>query len=266
MEATQNAKATNRGRRKILIVSALVISVGAYISFFWFQTLMIMQMRYSYRNIPIASMKPVELGDQSINENNGTKLSYFGYDFEVPWQDVDTDNIQSKTIALIPFRSGLGILVGHGSTHDLMDTVMSGMKTDLAHFRAAYGDEATHSDYEFLSLALNTTPNQVSLFDSKADVARKSTLVLYKAIMVPGDSGIFELQTPEFKGFQYGDPRKHPKKVTVYLASANGIIEFTFSQKDMKPLTTSQADINRVIQTTHEANSTASRISASLQK
>jgi hypothetical protein len=228
-----------------------MLFAGAYLWFFWFQTLMILKARYSYRNMPIVSMTPTELRDHRVTSDSGTRLSAFGYDFEVPWQDLDTNEVQRKAMMLFPFRTGLDILVGHGSTHDLVDTLMGGTKTDLAHFRAAYGDEAAYSDYKFLSLALNTTPNQVSLFDSKADVVRKSTLLIYKAIIVPGDSGIFKVKTPEFSGFQYGDPTKRPQKVTLYLYSPNGIIEFSFSQKDMKPLTISQADINRVIQTTH---------------
>jgi hypothetical protein len=194
-------------------------------------------------------MIPVDLGDRSIAAGDGSKLSCFGYEFEVPWQDVDTQNIQRRTMMLIPFRSGLGILVGHGSTHDLVDTAMNSSKTSPQYFRAAYGDKAAGSDYEFLNLALNTTPSQVRLFGSKEDAARKFILVTIKAIIVPGDSGIFTVQANEFRGFQYGDPSKHPKWVTVSLYSDNGGIELSFSQKDLKPLAISQADINRVIQT-----------------
>lgn len=57
------------------------------------------------------------------------------------------------------------------------------------------------------------------------------------------------MQANEFKGFQYGDPSKHPKRVTVTLYSAQEGIELSFSQKDMRPLAISQADINRAIQT-----------------
>jgi hypothetical protein len=37
-----------------------------------------------------------------------------------------------------------------------------------------------------------------------------------------GAPGIFEVQANEFRGFQYGDPIKHPKKITVTLYSADG--------------------------------------------
>jgi len=72
---------------------------------------------------------------------------------------------------------------------------------------------------------------------------------MFKAFIVPGDSGIFMVQANGFKGFQYGDPSKHPKRVTVTLYSAEGGIELSFAQKDLKPLAITQADINRAIQT-----------------
>jgi hypothetical protein len=112
-------------------------------------------------------------------------------------------------------------------------------------------------------LALNATPAGVGLFKSKREIGRQTALLVIKTIIVPGDSGIFKVQAGEFKGFQYGDPSKHPKRVTVFLSSANGSVEVGFSQKDMSQLTISQSEINRVIQTMHHAD--PSTTSASLR-
>lgn len=233
---------------KFIAATAVSLTV-IYLWFFWFQTLTLLEMHYSYRHIPIAHMKPVELKDQSIAPSVGSNLSCFGYDFEVPWKDTDTEHIQRKNMVLIPFRSGLRLLVGHGSTHDLIDTVMEQTKTDPEHFRATYGDKAAQSDYEFLKLALNATPESVRLLDSKENTVRKSSLVLYKTFLVPGDSGIFKVQANGFKGFQYGDPRKLSRQITVTLYSAKGGIEFNFLPQKASPYPISQADINRVVQT-----------------
>lgn len=115
--------------------------------------------RYSYRNMPIASMTPVELTDHRITPGDGSKLSSFGYDFEVPWQDVDTQHVRREAVVLIPFRSGLEILVGHGSTHSLVDTAMESTKTGPQHFRATYGDKATLSDYDLWPMLRRTVPS-----------------------------------------------------------------------------------------------------------
>jgi len=95
----------------------------------------------------------------------------------------------------------------------------------------------------------DATPGSIRLVDSKQDVARTTTLLIFKAFIVPGDSGIFMVQANDFKGFQYGDPSKHPKRITVSLYSVDGGIEFSFARKDMQPLAISQAEINRVVQT-----------------
>lgn len=244
----KNEKVSKHKSGKLIAVAA-VFSIGAYLWFFWFQTAMLIETGYIYRHIPVARMIPVQLTDHHVAPGEGSKLSCFGYDFEVPWNDVDTQNIHGKAMLLIPFRSGLEILVGHGSTHDLVDTAMRGTQTDPQSFRTAYGDKAAQSDYEFLKLALNTTPGSIRLADSKKDVVSKSTLLMFKTLIVPGNSGIFEVQANEFMGFQYGDPSKHPKRVTVSLYSGDGGIELSFSQKNLGPLAISQADINRAIQT-----------------
>lgn len=238
-----------RSRRRRLFDLVAIFAIVLYLWFFWFQIGMLILNRYSYRKMPIASMTPVELTDHRIASGDGSTLSSFGYVFEVPWQDIDTQNVRREAMVLIPFRSGLEILVGHGSTHSLVDTAIENTKTDPRHFRAEYGDQAAQSDYEFLRLALNATPGSIRLVDSKQDVARTTTLLIFKVLLVPGDSGIFMVQANDFKGFQYGDPSKHPKRITVSLYSAAGGIEFSFARKDMQPLAISQAEINRAIQT-----------------
>jgi hypothetical protein len=242
MERVTSETAGKRKFRTILIASMILLLLGTHLCFFWFQTIMVIETWYGYRKIPIAHMTPAELSDRSINPVNGTKISSFGYEFEVPWRDVEREEIQHKPMSIVPFRSGLEILVGHGTTHDLTDTIMSEAKVNSKEFRSRYPG----SDYDFLTLALNTTPSQVRLLGSKQEVGRRFSLLIFKAIIVPGDSGIFKVNTPELP--------KHPRKIAVTLYSGKDNIEFTFTRKDMTPLTISQADINRVIQSTRESN------------
>jgi len=110
--------------------------IGTCAWLFWFQALMLVEARYMYRRIPVAHMTPVDLNDNRSTSGEGARVECFGYEFELPWKDIDTQNIQRKNMVLIPFRSGLRMLVGHGSTHDLMDTVMENTKTNPERFRA----------------------------------------------------------------------------------------------------------------------------------
>src|SRR2546429_1773968 len=57
--------------------------------FFGFQTLIALEARYLARKAPVVRVAPAQLRDFSISRSPGRKLSYFGYEFEVPWNDVD---------------------------------------------------------------------------------------------------------------------------------------------------------------------------------
>jgi hypothetical protein len=39
--------------------------------------------------LPVARIVPTELKDHSVSQSPGTKLTYLGYEFEVPWNDLD---------------------------------------------------------------------------------------------------------------------------------------------------------------------------------
>src|SRR5215472_2862883 len=50
--------------------------------------------RYEARKLPLVNVTSQPLADYSVSEAPGTKLSYFGYDFEVPW----TGNLKKKPL------------------------------------------------------------------------------------------------------------------------------------------------------------------------
>ncbi len=249
MESSRSQRFHKGRRNRFVIALAVFVTIGSYLWVFGMQNILVLEARHSFRQTPAASMIPIDLHDESVSSVSCEKLSYFNYEFDVPWQDIDTEKVVKSAMVLITFRSGLVLLVSHGSTHDILDTVIDNSGTKPDSFRAIYGDKATQSDYDFLNLALRVTPTSVGMFDSKANVARTLPLLLVKSLIVTGDSGIFNVRSNEFKGFQYGDPKKHPKKIDVALYSSDGVVEFTFRRNDMKALTITQAEINRMIST-----------------
>src|SRR5439155_2095660 len=94
---------------RILIgLGIAVIVCGAYLWLFGVQTFFIWETRRVARKEPVVWTTPVQLSDLSVSQASGRKLSYFGYVFEVPWDDID--QAQTKVIgtnkAIIVFRSG----------------------------------------------------------------------------------------------------------------------------------------------------------------
>src|ERR1700724_4555081 len=100
---------TNRGR----IVSTVAVAAALCIVFLYFfgvSSMASLEARYMGWKLPVVERTPVELADVSISQIPGRKLTYSGYEFEIPW-DVDEEKTrQVGKIQLIALRSGHAIL------------------------------------------------------------------------------------------------------------------------------------------------------------
>jgi hypothetical protein len=242
---------------RVLIVFGIVAT--ACVTLLWLfgtQAFLALEARAAARKLPFVAQAPTELPDLSISREPGTKLTYFGYEFEIPWADIDQQ--KTKTIgmnkAIVAFQSGNAISLWSGPPHELMKRVMDEMKMDTDAFGKIYGDEAVKSDYSFERTILETTPDRISVFSVRRTAASRGILLMVKALSTPGDpnTGIFEVRTNEFKGFQYGSPNGPSRRVSVELFPENGHLDLLFFPKENGPTPISQADINRVVQTLHK--------------
>jgi hypothetical protein len=213
---------------------------------------------WTARKVPDrARLVPEDLKDASVSPSAGDKLSYFGYEFELPWSDIDASRSKTTNVnqAIIIFRSGLQMSVTATSPKEIINGLASSYATPqtVAPFIASeFGVEATRSDYEFLRRLYNFTPEKMNLWAlSRATHYRESMLLTIKsAALLPwADSGIFNVRNSEYAGFQQGSPDVRPVGIVLTLYSENGGIEFVFSQKKYQnPAGVSQAEINRVVQ------------------
>lgn len=242
---------------RILIVLGGMAALGAmYLWFFGIATMFVIETRYIAWKAPIVKKAPIELTDLSISQMPGRKLSYFGYEFEVPWNDVDNDKTkQVGEMQVIVFRSGNSILFSKMPPKEFVNTFLSMSKENSAGLRAIYGEDALQSDYSFRRLILETTPERVTLFSSRKDSIGNAMLLVIKGVMIPrgGESGIYWIHTSNFQGYQYGNPQSRPKSLDVELFTEDEGLGFIFSQKEKGATSAiSQGDINRVIQTVHK--------------
>jgi hypothetical protein len=80
-----------------------------------------------------------------------------------------------------------------------------------------------------------------------------AVLVLKAMGTPPAESGIFEIHTDEFEGYQYENPRARPNKILMSLFAADRGLEFQFFPKYQgASANVSQADINRILRTIHK--------------
>ncbi len=209
-------------RMRVLVSFGIAVVVGGtYLWLFGTQTFFVLEAHNAGRKLPFIKQAPIQPMDLSISQAPGMKLSYFGYEFEIPWTDIDQEKtkIIGENKAIIVFRSGNVISVWSGPPHELMKVLLEETKIDRTTLQQVYGDEALRSDYNFKKLILEITPDKFTIFSSSRTAVSQGMLLLLKAISTPGDpnSGIFEVRTKVFKGFQYGRPQNPPKHVSVEL-------------------------------------------------
>jgi len=249
-------------RARFLIVLGIAVLVSViYLWFFGFQTVIALGVRYLARKTPLVGMAPAQLTDLSVSRSPGRKLSYFGYEFEVPWNDMDEakSSIIADNKAVIAFQSGDSLSVWRGSPRAFVNSVLSNDKIDPSTLRRMYGDEALQSDYALYRTVLETTPDKFTPFISQTNAASRAILLIVKGTILPRgtESGIFAVNAGEFSGFQFGRPANPSGELSVRLFSNISSLNFIFNQKAGGPTVISQPDINRILRTLHRAPSGA---------
>lgn len=248
-----------RWARILISFFVVLLLCAAYVWFFGFQTLVLVEARYLTRKAPAVRLAPSQLADLSISSSPTRKLSYFGYEFEVPWNDVDESKsgpIPDTNKVMIVFQSGNSLSVWHGSQRAFLNQVLSNDKIDQNTLRRIVGDEALQSDYALYHTILQMTPDKMTPFESQTDAANQALLLLVKGLCLPpgSDSGVFAVSAGEFSGFQFGRPENPSGEVSVRLFSDSSSLNFIFVHPTGGPTVISQPDINGILHTLHKAS------------
>jgi hypothetical protein len=223
---------------------------------------------YSARKAPpIIRIVPTDLEDLTISQSAGTRLSYVGYAFEVPWTDLDESKTKlfpedkpEKTRVVLSFHSGLVLAVKALPAHEFASGFTTGdigIKVSPVAFEAAFGHEAILSDYAFTKCIFDFTPDKMHHWAQSHVFAREESLLVIKSMMVlkPAETGIFNIRTSASRGFQQGNPRIRQDWLvaSLYPYSEGGGVEIGFFQKDYASSTgVTQPEINRIVQSLHK--------------
>jgi hypothetical protein len=236
--------------KRILIWTGIIVFVGGvYLWFFGVQTTSALMVRYQFRKLAGVEKTPVPLTDLSISSVPHRIASYFGYEFELPSDDVDEEKDKTfGTVHISYFRSGNAFWFSTSPPKKFVNEVTKTGNLNPQDLKQLYGEDALESDYAFHKKMLELTPSEITPFISRKQAISGQMLLLIKAISMPNAaSGIFSIRTRDFKGFQFENPQMRPSRITVELFSNDGGIHVIFMQKAGAPAI-SQAEINRVIQ------------------
>lgn len=254
-------------RKRVLIwLGSLAAALAVYGWFFGAATMFAIEARYVGWKAPIVKRTPIALSDLSISADFKQKLSYAGYEFEVPWAvDEKRTKQVSTTSEVIAFDNGNALWFSRVPPKEFVNGLLHMSGKDTATTRKLYGDETLKSDYWLVKAILESTPQKVGLLSSRREAARTAMLLLYKAIMISqgGETGIFQVRTAGFQGFQYGNPQRRPRSIDVEMFADDEGLALLFAQRESGPVPAiTQAEINQVVQSAHkvpQANLSASR-------
>jgi hypothetical protein len=243
----------SRWKRILIWAGIIVFGGGVYLWFFGVQTASALMVRYQFRKLPSVAKTPVPLTDLSISSVRHRTASYFGYEFELPSDDVDEEKDKTfGTVHVSYFRSGNAFWFSTFPPRNFVNEVMKTGNLDPLDLKQLYGEDTLESDYAFHKKMLALTPSEITPFISRRRAISGQVLLLIKAISMPNAaSGIFSIRTRDFTGFQFESPQMRPSRITVELFSNDGGIDVIFMQKAGAP-TISQAEVNRVIQSIHK--------------
>jgi len=218
------------------------------------QTMVWWQYKGFSKKAPILKLTPRNPPMASLNTAQGMKLSYAGFEFEVPWADLDGQKSKFvKSIAVYAFNSGRVVeFFGPSQNHkDLLATAEESMADKHGNLRRLFGEEATKSNYIFHKTMLERTPEELKPWMNQREAYRVSLLLLLKGgSSVGGETGLFDVEKLGWKGFQFDDPDKKPKKVTLELYdSKDEHVEIMFFPGKGEGAGITQSDVYRVLQT-----------------
>jgi hypothetical protein len=245
-----------------IIVSLAVLFVGLY----WVAPVALSF--YAARKAPqVTRVVPQPLKDTSVSRAPTTTLSYFGYEFALPWTDFDgtltklypKDN-PAKNRADLHFHSGLRIVVTAVRPGEWTRGLEQEMKLSTQEIDSVFGRDVAQSDYRFVKSLYEFTPERMNHWTvSSPSQSRDQTLLIIKslALLKSAESGIFVLNNPNYPGFQEGSPLVRQDGIAIHLFSDDGSVEMLFFQKDYKSLTgVTQPEINRIVESLRKASPT----------
>ena len=143
-----------RSSRVSRLLVRILVTVGIVLAAVFVSVQWIAPIAFSFyaakKASPVARIVPIDLKDKSVSKTPGEKLSYFGYDFELPWSDLDetqtklypTDSPKKSRVDL-RFHSGLRLLVTAVPAREWINGLTEEMKVSPQRIESTFGS----SDY-----------------------------------------------------------------------------------------------------------------------
>lgn len=248
--------------RRHVIASFLVIAIG-WIGGGWIASVA-SSFSAARKAPPVAYVMPRDLADSTVSPAPGMKLSYLGFDFEIPWNDLDeatprvTPSDHSDR-AILRFRSGLLLELSRLPVRNFPDFVSKEYGMPAQQVDSVFGSGAATSDYLFHKGLYEFTPERMHYWAVSPSVHSSEQLALMMKSFAPSKSaetGVFKVQNQYCRGFQLGDPAITTSSLRLDLFFDDGGVEVIIRQvRYGNPARIAQSEINRIVQSLRKSAS-----------
>lgn len=146
----------------------------------------------------------------------GVEFSDFGIKLRFPWNNIvkkDQPIGNDGTVLFYKweFAGNKVVSIIRPLNVNYVHEFIGNNSNDAAKVKDFFGDNTLNSNYEFMKVIYSSSPKDISLFKSKNEMLAKDILLILKKAMIgahKGNDGIFNFETDNIKGFQFGIPGK----------------------------------------------------------
>lgn len=199
------------------------------------------------------SSVPGPLSD-TTSSATGSVLSYYGYNFEAPWEEPKKVRDEG-TLIRVRFETRQEITFYNPANfqdNPIRDYPELTFGQDANYFTEAFGPGAQQSKYQQYEDVISTKPSQLSPFRSHKEFARALILLEIKGLWFEHNTAvpdIFSIQTKGFRGFEIRGLSHDWQMVSLNLFdSADHWLTISVEGDARAGVRMTQSDINCIIQ------------------
>jgi hypothetical protein len=255
----------NKGRSKWLMrwgaVAVILLPLGLY---FGPQTIRYWQLRPALQRSADTpprgwSSVPQLLTDTRISTASGTKLSYFGYSVEVPWNNIERERNEGRW-ADVRFKGGPTVKFDNPAFFNEDPINRSGPLLGMDDFDLAFGPAIGESKYQQFKDVISVKPADLSPLRGRREFARIQVLLEIKGLWFEHNVAapdIFAVQAKGYPGFEISGLARNWQSVGLHFfdLGANRSYSVFLDEDPRSGAKLDQAEVNRVIQSFAVASS-----------
>jgi hypothetical protein len=200
------------------------------------------------REVPSLALVPRPIAIEDVPRDDRVTLSYFGFEFEAPGNEVEEVK-QGSTYARVQFKTGQFVMIWDPKQSlDRVGTINDAAAKKGSRGSDVFGQDILVSNYALVWAELNMTPDKISISMPAKEAIRDLILLKFKGTEIHGaETGLFTFQVGEMRGFQMGDPARAPIVLITAFDSGDREYRLFVGVTKVKAAVVTQRDINAIL-------------------